>query len=61
MIQEYEIIGKGSQISSNQKRENNAFSLLIGQNFGPFPDNFVLYLGFEESVEVLKTKPIWVL
>ena len=40
---EYEIIGEGSQISTNQKRENSAFSLLIGQNLRPFPDNFVLY------------------
>ena len=27
---EYEIIGEGSQISTNQKRENSAFSHLIG-------------------------------
>ena len=27
---EYEIFGEGSQISTNQKRENSAFSLLIG-------------------------------
>ena len=40
---EYEIIGEGSQISTNQKRENSAFSLLIGRNLRPFPDNFVLY------------------
>ena len=40
---EYEIIGEGSQISTNQKRANSAFSLLIGQNLRPFPDNFVLY------------------
>ena len=38
----YEIVGKGSQISTNQKRENSAFSLLIVQNLRPFPDNFVL-------------------
>ena len=44
-IIEYEIIGEGSQfqILTNQKRVNNAFSLLIGQNLRPFPDNFVLY------------------
>ena len=29
-IIEYEIIGEGSQILTNQKRENSAFSLLIG-------------------------------
>ena len=40
---EYEIIGEGFQISTNQKQENGAFSLLIGQNLRPFPDNFVLY------------------
>ena len=27
---EYEIFGEGSQISTNQRRENSAFSLLIG-------------------------------
>ena len=27
---EYEIIGEGSQILTNQKRENSAFSFLIG-------------------------------
>ena len=27
---EYEIIGEGSQISTNQKPGNSAFSLLIG-------------------------------
>ena len=41
---EYEIIGEGSQISTNQKPGNSAFSLLIGQNLRPFPDNFVLYI-----------------
>ena len=40
---EYEIIGEGSQISTNQKPGNSAFSLLIGGNLRPFPDNFVLY------------------
>ena len=40
---EYEIIGEGSQISTNQKPGNSAFSLLIGRNLRPFPDNFVLY------------------
>ena len=29
-LREYEIIGKGSQISTNQKPGNSAFSLLIG-------------------------------
>ena len=27
---EYDIIGEGSQILTHQKRENSAFSLLIG-------------------------------
>ena len=27
---EYDIFGEGSQISANQRRENSAFSLLIG-------------------------------
>ena len=40
---EYEVIGEGSQISTNQKRENNDSWLLIGRNLRPFPDNFVLY------------------
>ena len=40
---EYEIIGEGFQISTNQKPGNSAFSLLIGWNLRPFPDNFVLY------------------
>ena len=40
---EYEIIGEGSQISTNQKRESTVSWLLIGQNLRPFPDNFVLY------------------
>ena len=41
---EYEIFGEGSQISTNQKRENSAFSHLVGWNLRPFPENFVLYL-----------------
>ena len=42
---EYAIIGEGSQILTNQKRENSAFSPLIGQNLRPFgPDNSVLYI-----------------
>ena len=40
---EYEIIGEGSQISTNQKRESTVSWLLIGRNLRPFPDNFVLY------------------
>ena len=40
---EYGIIGEVSQILTNQKRENSAFSLLIGRNLRPFPNNFVLY------------------
>ena len=40
---EYEIIGEGSQILTNQKRESTVFSLLISRNLRPFPDNFVLY------------------
>ena len=39
----YEIIGEGSQISTNQKRESTVSWLLIGRNLRPFPDNFVLY------------------
>ena len=42
-LSEYEIIGEGSQILTNQKRESTVFSLLIGRNLRPFPDNFVLY------------------
>ena len=40
---EHGIIGEGSQISTNQKRENSAFSFLIGQNFRPFLEHTVLY------------------
>ena len=40
---EYEIIGEGSQISTNQKRESTVSWLLIGRNLRPLPDNFVLY------------------
>ena len=41
---EYEIIGEGSQILTNQKQESTVFSLLIGRNLRHFPDNFVLYI-----------------
>ena len=41
---EHEIIGEGSQISTNQKRESTVSWLLIGRNLRPFPDNFVLYI-----------------
>ena len=34
---EFGIIGEGSQILTNQKRENSAFSILIGRNLRPFP------------------------
>ena len=40
---EYGIIGEGSQILTNHKRENSVFSILIGRNLRPFPDNTVLY------------------
>ena len=30
MVIKYDIFGEGSQISTNQKRGNSAFSLLIG-------------------------------
>ena len=44
-IHECGIIGEGSQISTNQKRECTVFSLLIGRNLGaiPSPKNTVLY------------------
>ena len=32
---EYSIFGEGSHILTNQKRENGAFSLLIGRNTSP--------------------------
>ena len=41
-IIEYGIFGEGSHNLTNQKRENGAFSLLIGQNMRPFPENTVL-------------------
>ena len=40
---EYGIFGEGSHIPTNQRRENGAFSLLIGRNMRPFPENTVLY------------------
>ena len=39
----YDIFGKGSQISTNKKRESTVFSILFGRNLRPFPDNTVLY------------------
>ena len=42
---EYGIFGEGSHISTNQKRENSASSLLIGGNLRPFPEKkCTLYL-----------------
>ena len=40
---QYEIFGEGSHISTNQRQESTVFSLLIGRNVRPFPENFVLY------------------
>ena len=54
---EYEIIGEGSQILTNQKRESTVFSLLIGRNLRPFPDSFVLYTFFYN----VKTGKMWLL
>ena len=51
-IIEYGIIGEGSQILANQKRENSAFSILMCRNLGPFPDNTVLYLSIIQSINV---------
>ena len=48
---EYGIIGEGSQISTNQKRDNSAFSFLIGRNLRPFPENTVtLYTSFSTHI-----------
>ena len=48
---EYGIFGEGSHISTNQKREITVFSLLIGRNMRPFPENTVLYrMGSEETL-----------
>ena len=41
---EYGIPGEGSQISTNQKGESTVFSLLIGRNLRPFPENTLLYI-----------------
>ena len=49
---EYEIIGEGSQILTNQKRESIVSWLLIGRNLRPFPDNFVLYRAYLKKVLV---------
>ena len=43
VVLEYGIFEEGPQISTNQKRENTAFSLLIGRNMRPFPKITVLY------------------
>ena len=45
MIQAIEnsIFGEGSQISTNQKGESTVFSLLIGRNLRPFPENTVVH------------------
>ena len=43
LLIEYDIFGEGSQISTNQERENTVFSLLIGRNLRPFPKNTVLF------------------
>ena len=43
VIRNYGIIGEGSQIPTNQRRESTVSWLLIGRNLRPFPDNFVLY------------------
>ena len=51
---EYEIIGEGSQILTNQKRESTVFSLLIGRNLRPFPDNFVLYWHINSILSLFK-------
>ena len=53
IVIEYGIFGEGSQISTNQKREGTVFSLLIGQNLRPFPENTVLCWGWQKQ-EVLK-------
>ena len=37
------IFGEGSQISTNQKRKNTVFSILMGSNLRHFPENTVLY------------------
>ena len=48
----YKIIGEGSQISTNQKRESTVSWLLIGRNLRPFPDNFVLYRSYKNILFV---------
>ena len=58
---EYEIIGEGSQISTNQKRESTVSWLLIGWNLRPFPDNIVLsYLleSTKQTTERNKTRDV---
>ena len=39
---EYGIFGEASHISTNQKRESTVFSVLIGRNMRPFPENTLL-------------------
>ena len=48
---EYGIFGEGSHISANQNQENSGFSILIGSNWTPFPENTVLYYVFFANVE----------
>ena len=40
---EYGTFGEGSQISTNQKLESSVFSILIGLNLRPCPENTILY------------------
>ena len=48
LLIEHGIFGEGSHILTNQKQENGAFSLLIGRNMRPFPENTVLYKSFSQ-------------
>ena len=61
---EYGTFGEGSQIATNQKRESTVFSLLIGRNLRPFPDNTALYkdillkLRTVENIKVIRKTPL---
>ena len=52
---EYGIFGEGFHILTNQKGESTVFSLVIGRNLRPFPDNTVLYsCCLEKKYEIYK-------
>ena len=50
LLIEYGVIGEGSQILANQKRESTVISLLIGLNLRPFSKNTVPFKDINELI-----------